>query len=252
MNSPSGNNPPALEIQKHKVDVAIQFYKLLIGLDSGSIVLMSTFLRDLFPQPVVKPLLLTALVLFSISLFFCVLLMSNMTEIIIALKPSRFAAWLGQRKWPSYVAEYSFFLAVVLLTAFAIYNLSLPRPLGKISSPATVAEVERGYRSIDELHRVTVAARKTHDPHVLSSTWTDDVVLLAPGRPAAIGREAAFNFFSSDPMGKKELQVGGYSESWAEVLVLGDYAFEWGIISNTAGGGRTGEVLRRTGKGLES
>lgn len=84
--------------------------------------------------------------------------------------------------------------------------------------------------AIERLHGEDVRASRAGDFRTLRTLMTDDAVILPPHGKPIRGRgqiEAAF--------GRSEADLGGaeildYVLDFAEILILGDYAVEWGEI----------------------
>jgi uncharacterized protein (TIGR02246 family) len=88
--------------------------------------------------------------------------------------------------------------------------------------------------SILEVRHRHLDAGLAHDIDALVETFTEDGVELPPGSPAIVGREAYRAHC------EVLLQHAG-EFSWnfdiAELVVTGDWAFEWGTFQFTAGDG---------------
>jgi uncharacterized protein (TIGR02246 family) len=87
--------------------------------------------------------------------------------------------------------------------------------------------------AIRELDRRDMAASKTNDVDTLASLWTDDGVLLQPGTGPVIGKQAIRAMLDQQKQQAAQVQILAYDETWNEVRVAGDYAWEWGQITTT-------------------
>jgi ketosteroid isomerase-like protein len=122
-----------------------------------------------------------------------------------------------------------FYLAaiVTLLLATALQLGSQKRPAPKPS--ATAKEKDR--EGIAELQKRDIAASMAFDVNAMLDQWTEDAVLLPPRHEPVVGKPALRGFFA----GKKEQYANynmlAYDEQWNEVMVVGDYAYQWGVVS---------------------
>ena len=85
--------------------------------------------------------------------------------------------------------------------------------------------------AIEALHRRDVEASKTGDFATLRTLIDDDGVLLPPGQPAHRGRNALDATFRTMQAHYQNVEVLEYDQHFEEVVVLGNYAFEWGTLS---------------------
>lgn len=86
-------------------------------------------------------------------------------------------------------------------------------------------------RAIARLQERAIAAHSTFDVDALAAIATDDVVLLPPGREPVIGLSALRSFYQHEQEQAPTADVLAYSENWEEVRIVGDYAFQWGTIT---------------------
>jgi ketosteroid isomerase-like protein len=85
--------------------------------------------------------------------------------------------------------------------------------------------------AIQKLHDLDIEASLALDVPKLEALWTDDIVTMAPGGPAVVGR-AANNKKLEDAAAKlKAMEILGFNEQWQEVRIQGDWAYEWGTMS---------------------
>ena len=86
-------------------------------------------------------------------------------------------------------------------------------------------------RAIARLQERDIAANTALDADALISLTTDDVVVLPPGRAPVVGHEALRTFYGELLERAPDVQVLAYSENWEEVRIVGDFAFQWGTIT---------------------
>ncbi len=89
---------------------------------------------------------------------------------------------------------------------------------------------EKDLAAIEELHRRDMAASKAGDFETLRSIITDDAVMMPPGVHPTRGREAIERGLSRMAEAMSGVEVLEYVLDFEEVVVCGDYAFEWGHI----------------------
>ncbi len=85
--------------------------------------------------------------------------------------------------------------------------------------------------AIEALHRRDVDASKTGDFKTLRSLIDDDGVLMPPGEPAYRGHDALNATFRTMQAQHRNVEVLEYDQHFEEVVVLGDFAFEWGTLT---------------------
>src|ERR687886_598388 len=92
------------------------------------------------------------------------------------------------------------------------------------------ADVERELAAIEELHRRDMAASKAGDFETLRTLMSDEAVMMPPGGDFVRGKAAIDAGMSR--MAEAVAPVGGldYVLDFEEVKVVGEYAFEWGVI----------------------
>ena len=103
-------------------------------------------------------------------------------------------------------------------------------------------------QAIEDLHQRDMEAVRRGDYEALVGLWTDDIVSLAPDRPAIKGKEA----MRKELMKRKEensgMEVLDYVLSFDEVKILGDVAYEWGTYRGTVRWSGREEETRQEGK----
>ncbi len=110
---------------KDKAHVALAHTRLYVGLSSGAVILIATFLRDVFTHPVLRPVLLIAVGLFAICIGATMMVMSALVEFCMEdTKPDSLSLMqkIGTKR-TSRIGEFSFFLGLICLCVFVIYNL---------------------------------------------------------------------------------------------------------------------------------
>ncbi len=111
----------------------------------------------------------------------------------------------------------------------------------------TVNESE-ALAAIQELHAKDIEASKARDFDTLLSLWTEDGVLLEPGKEPTIGIEAIKAYMEEQKEASKAYKIKKYKHRWEEIKIIGDWAFEWGYFDVVAEMIATGEVIEQKGK----
>jgi len=101
---------------------------------------------------------------------------------------------------------------------------------------------------IEELHRKDIAASKTRDFKTLLSLWTEDGVLLLPGRKPIVGINALKVYMDEQAKISQTYKIMKYEHKWEEIKVIGDWAFEWGYFDTEAEIIKDGEIIKEQGK----
>jgi uncharacterized protein (TIGR02246 family) len=101
---------------------------------------------------------------------------------------------------------------------------------------------------IKELHQKDIKASKARDFETLLSLWTDDGVLLEPGKKPIIGKEALRAYMDEQARMSEAYDIKKYEHKWEEIKVIGDWAFEWGFFDAEAEIKESGEIIKQRGK----
>jgi uncharacterized protein (TIGR02246 family) len=94
--------------------------------------------------------------------------------------------------------------------------------------PATQAQDREG---IAALQKREIAASMAFDVSALLDQWTDDGVLLPPRHEPIVGRAALRRFLEEKRQQYANCEMLAYDEEWNEVMVIGEYAYQWGTVS---------------------
>jgi len=104
--------------------------------------------------------------------------------------------------------------------------------------------------AIRELHAKDIKASKVRDFETLLSLWTEDGVLLEPGKKPTMGIEAIKAYMNEQQEASKAYTIKKYEHRWEEIKVVGNWAFEWGFFEAVAEMIASGEVIEQRGKFL--
>jgi ketosteroid isomerase-like protein len=122
-----------------------------------------------------------------------------------------------------------------MATATLILVLTSPVPLGSQKRPAhrfqlppTQAQDREG---IAGLQKREIAAIIAFDVNGLLDQWTDSGVLLPPHHEPIVGRAALRRFLEEKKQQYANYDMLAYDEEWNEVMVIGEYAYQWGTVS---------------------
>lgn len=94
------------------------------------------------------------------------------------------------------------------------------------SSPSVDQELAK----ITQLHERDEAASRTADFETLRSLMSEDAVLMPPGKDWVRGVQALDQHYARMAEAMTAVEVTDYRLDFEEVVVVGDYAFEWGTI----------------------
>jgi len=118
------------------------------------------------------------------------------------------------------------------------------------SSAPTAAQkqqIEDDKQGIQKLHDADIQASLALDTATLETLWTDDIVTMAPGEPAIVGKAANAKKLESGAAALKSTEIMAFDEQWQEIRVEGDWAYEWGTMSGRmrpfSGGEETSYLL---------
>ena len=106
---------------------------------------------------------------------------------------------------------------------------SQKRPAHKpLQPPPTQAQDREG---IEALQKRDIAASMAFDVNALLDLWTDDGVLLPPHHEPIAGRAALRRFLEEKKQQYANYDMLAYDEEWNEVMVIGEYGYQWGTVS---------------------
>ena len=128
--------------------------------------------------------------------------------------------------------NFRWFLSVSLLLfigALPAFSQHKQRPAP--SSAQQQQQVDDDKAAIEKLHEEDIQASLALDVPKLESLWTNDIVTIAPGGPAVVGRDANEKKLETDAAKLKTMQILAFDEQWQEVRIDGDWAYEWGTMS---------------------
>lgn len=120
-------------------------------------------------------------------------------------------------------------LACLLATTLLFSAVGWSAP----SSGDSTAQEQVDVQAIDALSKKDIAACMKDDVDTLCSLWTDDGVLLMPGAPPLVGKKAICGMLQQQKASAKGAFTTGYTEEWQEVRMVGNYAWQWGEMSQT-------------------
>jgi uncharacterized protein (TIGR02246 family) len=82
-------------------------------------------------------------------------------------------------------------------------------------------------QAIEKLHQKDIAATLSGDPQALADLFTDDAVLLQPGSPAIVGRQAILYANEEEKVKHPSSKVLAYKPEIHDLQVAKGWAFEW-------------------------
>lgn len=130
---------------------------------------------------------------------------------------------------------------------YSVVLMELAAFFGACQSKKSQNEQE-ALAGIKELHQKDIKASKAKDFDTLLSLWTDDGVLLEPGKTPVIGKEALKAYMDEQAKISQTYEIKKYEHKWGEIKVTGDWAFEWGFFDAEAEMKESGEIIKQRGK----
>ena len=113
---------------------------------------------------------------------------------------------------------------------------------------ADMPSLESDLRAITALNQHDVDAVLASDIDALFSQWTDDFVVIPSAGPIVRGRRANVEAVRNGMEQIRAFEQVEFVVDFAEITVVGDYAFEWGTFRGTSrprAGGRSGVLQRQ-------
>ena len=121
-------------------------------------------------------------------------------------------------------------VSLLLLVLAAVAVAQQPRRARSNTAPAQ-HNLAEDQKAIAELQRRDIEANIAVDTEKLLALRTDDVVYLVPANPPLVGKEAVRKYLEEIRQQLADWDMTAYEETWQEVQVVGDFAFEWGTIN---------------------
>ena len=101
---------------------------------------------------------------------------------------------------------------------------------------------------IEALHQKDMQASEAGDFDTLISLAADEAILLPPGMPPIIGKEAIWQFMQDQKEELYDYVITEYIHDWKEIKIIDDWAYEWAVYSNAAQPKGGGQIVRQQGK----
>ena len=118
--------------------------------------------------------------------------------------------------------------AVLILFSINAPRLSSQKRTPQKPPPPAAAEAQEG---ISALQKNEIMAIMGLNVDRLLDCWTADAVLLPPRHEPVVGKAALRQFFQEKKDHYGNYDMLAYDEQWNEVMVVGDYAWQWGTVS---------------------
>jgi len=147
----------------------------------------------------------------------------------------------------------SFYPAAILMALLVCTPQlgSQKRPTQKPSQASAQAQDREG---IAAMQKGMIAASMGFNVNAMLDLWTEDAVLLPPRHDPIVGKAALRRFFEDKKNQYANYDMLAYDEQWDEVMVVGEYAYQWGTVSyrmkpptgsETGGAVRAVRILKR-------
>ena len=103
----------------------------------------------------------------------------------------------------------------------------------------------KDFEAIEDLHRRDVAAVKASDFGTLMSLMDEQCVVFPPDGEPEGGPTYLSSFLASSDGTEPQPEILELVQDWEEVRLLGDFAYEQGVVRYTVRGAN-GDVIRET------
>lgn len=94
--------------------------------------------------------------------------------------------------------------------------------------------VDEDLRAIESLNQRDVQAALASDLDLMMSQWSDDFTILPPGGPIVRGRNANIAIAREGMAQVSAFEPVEHVVEFEEIVVAGNYAFEWGTYRGTS------------------
>ena len=122
-----------------------------------------------------------------------------------------------------------FLPAVVLI----LLSTNAPRLGSQRRTPPKPSQAasEQAQEGIAALQKNEIMAIMGLNVDRLLDLWTADAVLILPRHEPIVGKTALRQSFQEKKDRYGNYEMLAYDEQWNEVMVVGDYAYQWGTVS---------------------
>lgn len=121
--------------------------------------------------------------------------------------------------------------AVLIFAVTGAVQLQSQRSSSRKPPHASEGPSVRDREGITELQSNEIKATMAMDVNNLLDLWTDDAVLLPPRHDPVVGKAALRRFLQESKERYGNYDMLAYNEDWNEVMVAGNYAYQWGTVS---------------------
>jgi ketosteroid isomerase-like protein len=125
------------------------------------------------------------------------------------------------------------FCFFVTFASISSAQTSHRRPAPKTQSDTSSAAEDRA--AIQELDDKEIKANLALDVKALELLWDPEIVSMPPAHAAITGLEANRAYLEEVAKQMENFQILAYEQSWQEVRIMGDYAYELGTIETRIG-----------------
>jgi ketosteroid isomerase-like protein len=98
------------------------------------------------------------------------------------------------------------------------------------AAPQKSATEAEDHEAIEQLHQDDIAGSLAFDIDKLTNSWDDEIVSMPPNSKPITGKAANHEFLQGQQKAMANVEILGYEETWDEVRILGEYAYEVGSI----------------------
>ena len=126
-------------------------------------------------------------------------------------------------RWCPFVVAVALILSLTNPAQLECQKRSTSKP------PSSAKEQDR--EGIASLQKLEITASMEFNVNALLDLWTDKPVLLPPGHEPVIGKAALGRFLEAKREEYGNYDMLAYEEDWNEVMVVSEYAYQWGTVS---------------------
>jgi len=123
------------------------------------------------------------------------------------------------------------FCPAAILMAVLLYPPQLGSQKRPGQKPPQASAQAQDREGIAAMPKSMIAASMGFDVSALLDLWTDDAVLLPPRHAPIVGKAALQRYFQDKKDQFANYDMLAYDEEWSEVMVVGEYAYQWGTVS---------------------
>jgi len=120
---------------------------------------------------------------------------------------------------------------MLFLAMLGAAQKTTPRSAPSAEAQRHAEQFREDQKAIAQLQQREIEANIAFDVQKLVTLYAEDVVLLPPGQAPIKGLDALHSYYAEAQKELGNTEILGYEETWDEVQISGEWAYQWGTIT---------------------